>query len=69
MTLVTRPVVSEESRQLLAREVLEACDSVDGISDGVITDPRSCDFEPEGLPRCSNDDPKPCFTGGEMLRA
>jgi hypothetical protein len=29
--------------------VVEACDALDGVSDGVIADPRECDFDPVSL--------------------
>jgi hypothetical protein len=39
----------QESRaklELLAKRVLEKCDALDGIADGVIDDPLRCDFDP-----------------------
>jgi feruloyl esterase len=38
--------------QLLSRSVLEACDDLDGLKDGILNDPRGCGFRTEDLPRC-----------------
>jgi hypothetical protein len=48
---------------LLAAKVYEQCDARDGLKDGLIDDPRRCDFKPaRDLPRCpeGNDQPD-CF--------
>ena len=38
---------------LLASRVMEKCDAVDGLKDGLIADPRKCDFDPtRDVPRC-----------------
>src|SRR5205814_9079615 len=34
---------------LLHRAVLEACDARDGVKDGILEDPRRCDFDPGAL--------------------
>ena len=34
---------------MLARAVTAACDAIDGITDGVIDDPRQCHFDPASL--------------------
>ena len=39
----------EEARSLLTRAVVNACDSLDGVKDGVITDPTKCHFDPASL--------------------
>ena len=49
------PVITSENRILLHEAILEACDALDGVSDGVLTDPRACRFTPDSLPRCEND--------------
>ncbi|KAJ7058566.1 tannase and feruloyl esterase [Mycena amicta] len=33
----------------IAKEVLRQCDGLDGVMDGIITEPDSCDFRPESL--------------------
>jgi len=48
--------IPREKLPLLAKAVYEKCDSVDGQEDGLIDDPRKCDFDPEkDLPRCPGD--------------
>jgi len=63
----------QESRaklELLARRVLERCDSIDGIEDGVIDDPLQCDFDPRAdLARdmCADDvNADGCFTRRQL---
>ncbi|MBS1857419.1 MAG: tannase/feruloyl esterase family alpha/beta hydrolase [Acidobacteria bacterium] len=53
---------------LLAARVYEACDAKDGLKDGLIDDPRRCDFKPaRDLPRCpAGADGADCFTAGQV---
>jgi len=57
---------SPKKLQLLADAVLQKCDGVDGIEDGVVDDPSSCDFDPDRDLRhlmCRNDvNGDGCFT-------
>lgn len=57
---------SARKLELLAEAVLEKCDAVDGITDGVLDDPRDCDFDPERDLRhlmCRSDvNGEACFT-------
>jgi len=46
---------------LIARAVIEACDANDGVRDGVLNDPRSCEFEPDTL-LCVGEDAPTCLT-------
>ena len=57
-----------EKVDLLAEHVYERCDAVDGLTDGLITDPRDCDIDPaHHLPRCPNStDRDDCFTRNEI---
>jgi tannase/feruloyl esterase len=53
--------------KLLADRVYARCDAKDGLKDGLITDPRSCDFEPSrDLPACSGADGADCFTAAQI---
>ena len=52
---------------LLARRIYDLCDAKDGLKDGLITDPRGCDFQPSrDLPACSGGDGPDCFTSGQI---
>lgn len=53
---------------LLANRVYEQCDAKDGLKDGLIDDPRRCDFKPaRDLPRCAEGkDDADCFTSQQM---
>ncbi len=47
----------------LAEAVLAKCDAIDGIEDGVVQDPRLCEFDPtKDLPDCSTDSGGQCIT-------
>jgi hypothetical protein len=53
---------------LLADRVYAKCDSVDGLMDGLIDNPRRCGFDPSSdLPVCdAGVDPSECYTEGEI---
>ena len=46
---LAEPVLSAQDRQTLADAILAKCDAGDGIEDGILNDPRDCDFEPDSL--------------------
>jgi feruloyl esterase len=46
---------------LVTRAVVAACDANDGVSDGVVDDPRSCAFDPASL-QCAAGDEATCLT-------
>ncbi|MGC4051165.1 MAG: tannase/feruloyl esterase family alpha/beta hydrolase [Paludibaculum sp.] len=54
--------------ELLARSVYEKCDAKDGLKDGLIDDPRRCDFQPaRDLPRCAEGaDAADCVTAAQV---
>ena len=53
---------------LLADRVYAQCDSADGLKDGLIDDPRRCDFRPSrDLPRCPEGaDDAACLTSAQI---
>ena len=53
--------------KMLAERVYTMCDDKDGVKDGLIDDPRRCDFAPRrDLPVCSGEDAPSCFTQGQI---
>ncbi len=50
---------------LLSKAVVASCDARDGLEDGLITDPRACNFLPETL-KCSGADNPNCLTAGQV---
>jgi feruloyl esterase len=52
---------------LLAKRVYEQCDAKDGLKDGLIEDPRRCDFKPaRDLPQCASGTDQPdCLTADQ----
>jgi len=60
------PVVTAANRELLAETIRTRCDGLDGVEDGVLTDPRACDFDPATLPRCDLDPSAGCLTAPQL---
>ncbi|KAJ7616742.1 Tannase/feruloyl esterase [Mycena rosella] len=50
-----------DSWSFIAQEVLRQCDGIDGVMDGIITEPDACDFRPETL-LCRETSSKACLT-------
>ena len=46
---------------LVAKAVLAACDAADGVKDGLLNDPRKCNFDP-GTLLCKGADSNDCLT-------
>lgn len=51
----------------VGRTVYERCDGMDGLRDGLIEDPRNCDFDPaRDLARCDGTEGGPCLSDGQV---
>jgi feruloyl esterase len=50
---------------LLTKAALAACDKNDGVSDGLISDPRVCKFDPSPL-KCKDSDADTCLTAAQL---
>jgi feruloyl esterase len=54
--------------QLIHRAVLESCDALDGVADGVLEDPRRCTFDP-GVLQCKGSESAACLTPAQVSTA
>jgi feruloyl esterase len=50
---------------MIHRAVINACDALDGLKDGLITDPTRCNFDPSIL-RCKDADGPSCLTDSQV---
>jgi feruloyl esterase len=53
---------------LIHKAVVEACDALDGVKDGVLEDPRRCHFDPAVL-ECKTSDTQMCLTPPQVEAA
>ncbi|KAH0579445.1 hypothetical protein H2248_002309 [Termitomyces sp. 'cryptogamus'] len=53
--------ISADLWELVAAEILAQCDELDGVRDGIITEPDACDFRPEAL-LCSGNGTAGCLS-------
>src|SRR4029077_19486204 len=53
---------------MIHRAVLDACDAVDGLKDGLIDDPTRCRFDPHVL-ECKEGDAPTCLTPAQVAAA
>src|SRR2546426_3258961 len=68
VALDSAPTLSPDKLQTAFQHVLDKCDAKDGLKDGLIADPRKCNFDPRhDLPRCGPSAPSnACFTDAEI---
>jgi len=61
-------VIGPEAGQLIGDAVMEQCDLIDGIDDGVLNDPLVCDFDVTTL-ACEDGAPDGCLSEAQMTAA
>lgn len=63
-----RAPIPSAKLKILSERIYARCDERDGLKDGLIDDPRKCDFMPSrDLPKCSADSDGPeCFTAKQI---
>ena len=62
------PILDAEAFRLLNERVVAACDTLDGVSDGVLENPRACSFDPRSLV-CANPGDGACLTAEQAETA
>jgi feruloyl esterase len=60
--------MSVEKLATLHAAVVQACDALDGVKDGVLEDPIRCKFDPKQI-QCKGDDGPSCLTGPQVEAA
>lgn len=65
---LTEAPIPSTKLKTLAERIYAGCDEKDGLKDGLIDDPRKCDFTPSrDLPKCPTDsDRNDCFTAKQV---
>ncbi|KAI0833405.1 feruloyl esterase-like protein [Trametes gibbosa] len=72
MNLNTQPstsphfITEDVWNDVLAPEVMRQCDGIDGLSDGIINDPRKCSFRPETLTCRLGQNTSTCLTADQI---
>ena len=59
-------VITKDNLKLLAKKVLEQCDKLDGVEDGMLDNPCDCEFDWSAIPECEEGVSGPdCLTGAQ----
>lgn len=61
-------VFTRAKLEVLNAAVIKSCDKLDGLADGILTDPRVCKFDPAKL-QCKKDDGPDCLTAEQVATA
>lgn len=65
-----KPVFDKASLAFLNSQVLTKCDAIDGLEDGIIDDPRNCEFDITSVKGCPNGkDGTDCLTNAQVKAA
>jgi feruloyl esterase len=59
------PVLPATRLPVITRAVVAACDGLDGVTDGIVDDPRACRFDPAAL-LCKAGDAADCLTPAQV---
>ena len=62
---LAEPVITNDNQALLQKKLLSSCDAQDGVEDGLIDDPRRCEFDPASL-LCQGDAGAECLTPPQL---
>ena len=65
---IEQPVIGSEALQLIGDAVMAKCDDLDGLSDGVLNDPRQCAFDVASL-ACGDSASNICLSAEQVEAA
>lgn len=67
VSAISKSDLDEAEIDELANHIYHRCDGLDGEQDGLLSDPRTCDFDPQKhLPKCDAGDTTQCFSAQEL---
>ena len=58
---ITTPVIDVEAQALIGNAVMDECDAIDGLEDGILNDARQCTFDVTTL-QCGEGETNQCLT-------
>ena len=64
-----KPILTQPKLALLTKSVVDACDAIDGLKDGIVDDPRRCHFDPAKLLCKAGADDATCLTTAQVEAA
>jgi feruloyl esterase len=64
-----RPIITADDLPILHQAALSACDELDGLKDGLISDPRACHFDPSVLLCKAGQNPDGCLSAAKVQAA
>jgi feruloyl esterase len=62
---LSRAVIGPEEAELIGKAVLDRCDSLDGLENGILNNPLQCEFDVSSL-ACGSGETNPCLTTQEV---
>ena len=65
---LAEPVIDAKALSLIGNAVMEQCDALDGLKDGILNDPRQCDFNVASL-ACDAGSSDKCLTPKQVATA
>ena len=60
-----KPILTADKMPLIAGSVMAACDGLDGRVDGILNEPRGCEWDPVEL-QCGDEQSKNCLSADEV---
>lgn len=61
-----KPILTADKLPILHKAIVDACDSGDGLKDGLISDPLSCHFDPAVVECKAGQDAAACLTAAQV---
>jgi hypothetical protein len=66
LTATPASFIPQKKIPAIAQAVLTQCDSLDGVSDGILNDPRQCKFDPVTIECKNGEDTEQCLTAAQV---